>query len=106
LLAGGTKKHTTEELPEVLIGFVLFCSIYYGLKRKRKWVIPFVLFLPAYQLFNYLFSTHEGTSEYLSIKIISAVIHFSVGLFYVYQIYFFSKKEVRRLFGVREQILF
>jgi len=106
LLAGFSKKHNTEELPQILIGLVLFYSIYYGLKKKRRWVIPVVLVFPAYQLLSYLFSIHAGTSEYLSINIISTAFKFSIALFYVYQIYFFSKKEVRKLFGVGEQILF
>lgn len=98
--------YATGKLPQVIIGFVLFYSVYYGLKRKRKWVIPIVLVLPAFGLINYLIATHTPPSKFPSLNIISVVEDFAMGLFCAYQIYFFSRKEVRKVFGVRGQILF
>ncbi|MGC2424518.1 MAG: hypothetical protein WA666_09220 [Nitrospirota bacterium] len=109
------KRHTTAELFEASISPVVGFSIYYGLKKNRDWVIPFVLLVSAGAIlhqFGHLDTIKHAYGDpagriLLPIEaVMESVIRISLTCFFAYQIYFFSKKEVRELFNVREQILF
>jgi hypothetical protein len=108
LIAGISKKHGIDESPKFLIGVAIYCSIYYGLKKKRKWVVPFVLIYSAFALLRYFSNPFTSTSgNYWTFqKLILLFFHFAIALFYVYQIYFFSKKEVRESFGIKGFLIF
>jgi hypothetical protein len=109
------KRHTADELLEASISPVVAFSIYYGLKKNRAWVIPFVLIVSAgafLSQFGHLSTVKHAHGDpvgraLLPVEaVMEAVIRISLMYFFAYQIYFFSKKEVRELFNVREQILF
>ena len=92
-----------NEIKDV-IQFCLYLSVYWGLIKIKKWVVPLILLTSTFSslLLFLQFLTPATDAKQLLAKGISAF----MCLFFVYQTIFFSKKEVRVFFGMNKQIIF
>lgn len=86
-----------------LFQFGLNLSIYLGLYKKRKWVVPFILIVSAFSslLFLLQFLTPATDTKLLLAKGTSGL----MCIFFVYQAIFFSKKEVQNFFGMNNKMI-
>lgn len=93
-----------EDELESLIKLCLYLLIYLGVRRKKKWVVPLVLSTSAISsLICFLYVLNPATeAKLLLAKGVVALLC----LFFAYQMIFFSKKEVRAIFGINEKIIF
>lgn len=93
----------TEKELQDLFQFGVNLSIYFGLYKKRKWVVPFILIVSAFSslLFFLQFLTPATDTKLLLGKGISGL----MCIFFVYQAIFFSKKEVQNFFGMNKQMI-
>ena len=77
----------------------IICGVFYfGLKNKRYWIIPVAMLSNTYGLLSILFSSPKNLL-YLIVKI------FTLSLT-VFELYFFSRKEVRKYFKSKGLFLF
>jgi hypothetical protein len=78
---------------------LLYGLVYFGLRRRREWAIPLVLIMSAYSCIGIFFDLMYPAADLkgLFIKAFS-VLCFT---FFAYQIVFFSRRDVRRLFRDR-----
>jgi len=121
LVAGFSQRRDINKAWELIFVVVIFFSIYYGLNKRKEWTIPLVLIFSAYCLLDqFLYSpflkhtdleaSYKGFMLYKSFQIFENIIfmveHLLVAFFYAYQIYFFSKKEVRKIFSLKGTIIF
>jgi hypothetical protein len=94
------------KLPDanLTLEFLMLCTIYFGLRHGRHWVVPFVLLKSVtYFCLNILIIFEPAANmERLIIKIASALLLY----FFAYQVAFFSKKKVKRFFGDPGQEIF
>lgn len=110
-----SQKEAITSIPSSSLIVIVYLLICYGLKRRREWVIPLVLAVSASSLIT-LFLQH---AHLLDIDydpkleplrnvffIMRWLIYLAAIFFFAYQIYFFSKREIRKRFGVSEQIIF
>lgn len=76
-----------------VIAYILIC---YGLLRLKQWVIPLALIVSALGIINEVFTLYIPSEN--SFGIIIKLICVLIICFYIYQIYFFRKKEIARFF--------
>lgn len=93
LLSGSSYKYGIKDIPFVLFSTLVYISIYWGLKKKKAWINLFIRFFSVISILTICFKSHSYQSMHK--LIIFWVIAFILVLFYIYQIYFFSKREVR-----------
>lgn len=85
-------------LAEVLIAVMLGSAIYLGLKNKKPWVISIIVFSASISLLpQLLYNTTSITN--LIFKVFGLVLS-------IFEIYFFTRKEVRQYFGTKRIFLF
>jgi len=92
------------KIGQIFFHFIVYASIYFGLKNKRNWIIMFILFVSALGFLLgclYVFSPANTLAE-LAEKI-SGIFFL---LFYGYQLIFFSGQNVRTYYGVKGRIIF
>lgn len=89
---------------EEFIILIIFGIIYFGLKRRKVWVIMLILIFSVFQCLGALFKIIQPAEDIgtLLLKLISCLLFF----FYAYQLSFFRRKEVRTLFGDQGVVLF
>lgn len=103
-LTGISENVPKTETWQGVINTLLFVTIYFGLRSKRKWLIPLVLIASAWFLLSTLLSTFQPAVDIMGL-VTKAVGMISV-LFFAYQMHFFSKKEVKIYFGLEGTIFF
>jgi len=87
-----------------LFNVVVYLCVYLGIRRRKGWLIPLVLLFSIYQLYGYfkfIFLSAESAEMVLGKFLAMGMIWF-----YVYQVYFFTRREVKSFFGVKGKILF
>lgn len=92
------------KIGQIFFYFIVYTSIYFGLKNKRNWVIMFILFVSALGFLLgclYVFCPANTLAE-LAEKI-SGIFFL---LFFGYQLIFFTGKNVRTYYGVKGRIIF
>jgi hypothetical protein len=99
VLAGLIKSSDFEHALGEFCFFLLYGFVYFGLRRRREWAIPLVLIVSAYKCF-WLFVDFMYPAMDLKGLLIKAFIVFWFS-FFAYQIVFFSRQHVRRLFRDR-----
>ena len=87
--------------PLFLLAYV---SIYFGLKRRSYWVIPWVLICSASFCFRYLIASLQPAES--GIEILTKILSFILFFFFAYQISFFSKSKVRNIFNAKGRFIF
>ena len=103
-LSSFSKQVGYRVIGENLISLFLFGTVYYGLRRKRSWVIPLALIYSAYSVFwrfVEIFQPVNGFSMLIQ-KVFSALLL----LFFAYQLKLFVKQEVNSFFGSRDRVIF
>ena len=97
-------QYGTKEGIELTFASIIYFALYLGLAKRKKWIIPFVLFAAAIGFFRELiYILHPAES--LS-KIAEKVISVLILLFYGYQIHFFSKTEVKKFSRTKGSVIF
>jgi hypothetical protein len=85
--------------------FVAACiyAIYFGLLRQRLWVFPLILFNAAISCFFLIIDIFHPAGNIGAIfdKILTGLLL----IFYIYQIIFFRKREVREVWGDKGKII-
>ncbi len=76
------------------------CVIFLGLQWRKKWVITLVLIFSALGCATILFNIMQPVEEMRAL-----LLRISLLLFYGYQIYFFSRKDVRERFGSKRTLV-
>ncbi len=99
LLSGLSIKYKRGVPLEFLLISFIGISIYFGLKFKKNWVINIILIYSSFAVIN-LFLFSFQLSDQVSI-IFYKLVGFIFLFFHVYQIYFFSSREVKILFKER-----
>lgn len=87
-----------------LLSVLIYITIYFGLRQRRSWVIHLVLIVSAIGIFGkFLNIIHPvATSLELTIKLFDVLLF----IFYLYQLTFFSKREVKNIFGEKGKTIF
>ena len=88
---------------ETAIYLLVYGTVYLGLRHRKKWVIPLVLFFSAVS------SVWEAAAVLCPAEDVEAVLGKVLNglllMFFVYQFLFFSRREVRLFFDSRGRIL-
>ena len=102
--SGISVKFGHKESVQGLFGLILNSVTFLGIKFRKRWVVPYVLIISAFS-FIALLITILRPADQLSILIgkLSGVF---LLFFYAYQIRFFSKREVKKLFEAQGVELF
>lgn len=92
-----------EDEIQSLIQFVLYITVYTGLTLRRSWAIPLVLVISSFAAFLSLinFVSPAADIKALYVKAVAG----SFCMFFVYQVIFFSRKEVKALFNTKTKVL-
>ena len=75
---------------EVLIPIAVICAIAYGIVKRKPWTIMVITLVAAFGIFNDLLRP-----ESLGVKIFFIA-------FFLFEIYFFNRKDVRAAFGAKQ----
>lgn len=89
---------------EISWAVVIYVSIYLGLRSRRAWVLPLILLYSAFSCFwriQHLLILAQETGM-LTVKVYYCLLLF----FFAYLLVFFSKQQVKRLFGVKGRVIF
>lgn len=97
-------KNKIESTYKLTYNFIIFLALYIGLPKRKKWIIPLILFFSSLGFLATLIDILHP-AESLS-RIAEKVIGLLVFLFFGYQIHFFSKAEVKKFFRTKGSILF
>ncbi len=87
-----------------IVTVILFSFLYIGLRFRKKWFIPLVLIVSTITLINMILIIlvpAAGTYE-LFLKIFAMIIF----TYSFYQMYFFSRREVKKCFDLKDKYLF
>lgn len=97
-------KYIVKDGSKLVVAFVIYFFLYFGLMLKKQWIIPLIQISAAFGFFWGLlyFMQPAGTIDNFLGKIISVLFI----LFYGYQINFFSKTEVKDFFRSKGSVLF
>lgn len=88
---------------ESAITLIIFICIYIGLRTRAKWIVPLILLYSAYGLFS---AYTNGIQPAENVKdLVHKCVEVLYVIFYVYQIIFFKKKEVKLYFNVKGTII-
>lgn len=93
-----------REISEYFVFLILLWIIYFGLRRRRSWIIPLVLIMSAYSCIRVLFVIFQPADDI--IMLLSKILGVLLFFFFAYQINFFRKPQVRLLFGAKGHELF
>jgi hypothetical protein len=97
-----------QRLGSYLIKIVFCSAAYYGIEKRKNWVVPVVLLLSAWGLINFFFYIFEPSRSQNSqiIYYITSGIGVTFLIFYIYSIFIFSKNKTRIFFNETGKILF
>ena len=93
-----------REISEDFFFLILLWIIYFGLRRRRSWIIPLVLIMSAYSCIRVLFVIFQPADDI--VMLLGKILGVLLFLFFAYQINFFRKPEVRLFFGAKGHELF
>jgi hypothetical protein len=95
---------STSETLVIAFGLLVDISIYYGLRKKREWVISLVLFSSAIIMLRGILMSGSVVNDLA--ELVEKYMAFAWIFFAAYQIFFFTKKEVKKVFSETENALF
>ena len=99
----------SEGLPKIhslegIVNFLLYTFIYIGLRFRKKWFIPLVLISSAFLMLTTGLHIFQPVVDVHGLfEKIGRMVFF---VFFAYQIYFFSRREVKEYFGAKETVFF
>jgi hypothetical protein len=94
-----------NSIAESSLMIVINLLILYGLHKKKKWVVPLVLYFSAWTLFS-SFIRVVGETTTTSDMMKQKVSWFLFALFSIYQLYVFRQKETKLYFSQKGQTLY
>jgi hypothetical protein len=103
-LAGLSDESNVSETLVNSLTILIDISIYYGLKKRREWVISLVLFSSAIIILRGILMSASVVNNI--VELIGKFFVFVWILFAVYQIFFFTKKEVKKVFSDKGSAIF
>jgi hypothetical protein len=90
---------------EILLGLMTNVMILYGLNKRKNWIPPFILFYSTWGLFSQ-FIRIVGQSATSSSSLTTNFGRFLSGMFFVYQIYLFTRKDIKLYFREKGQTIY
>jgi hypothetical protein len=96
-------KIPSKDSPAAILALYVLFFAYYGLKKKREWAIPLLLFISAIMLFKGLMSVLESGQGLASL--FWKLLEVGSVFFSAYQIGFFQKQEVKDYLGNEGKII-
>jgi hypothetical protein len=93
-----------REISEGFVFLLVFWVIYFGLRRRRSWIIPLVLVTSAFSCIRFLIYILQPAVDVM--MLLSKIVAGLLFLFFAWQIVFFRKPEARLLFGAKGHELF
>jgi len=93
-----------REISEDFVFLIVLWVIYFGLRRRRSWIVPLVLITSAFSCIRVLIVIFQPADDIMMLlsKILGVLFFF----FFAYQINFFCKPQVRLFFGAKGHVLF
>ena len=92
-----------KDLLERILVVLLYLSIYFGLRRRKVWVIPLVLIASALLSVTHIIGILYPP-DIINI-VVSRILDGLFLLFYSYQMFFFVRRDVGLFFGTKGRIL-
>jgi hypothetical protein len=92
------------ENKETIISFLIYATTYFGLKSRKPWVVDFILIISAFGILRTLLSLSDYPADLYGL--VQRVFTFFWGLIFAYQIFYFSRKEVKMFFNDKGSTLF
>lgn len=89
---------------EGMINTLIFLFIYIGLRLRKGWLIPLIVIYSALSLIGFFVTIFQPTQDVIGILI--KVGFMMLIIFYIYLMYFFSRREVKAYFSAKETIIF
>lgn len=103
-LSGFSDSLPRREILQEIMSILLFLVVYIGLRLRREWLISLILLFSAWWLISTFLTSFQPAVDVPGL--LSKIGGILLVLFYAYQLYFFSRREVKSYFGVKEVILF
>ena len=94
----------TDSVMKAGLAFFVYFTIYMGLRHRKNWVMAFILIFSVFAMLTSFLSSFEPAKDIGSLS--GKVVDIVFVLFSAYQIYFFSKKEVKALFNAQGTIIY
>jgi hypothetical protein len=104
MLTGISEKYSQDESVELIFPLLVCITAYYGLKYKTKWAIPLLLITAVFMILSTFINILRPANDLFAF--INKIVDLVFVMFYGYQIFFFSKKEVKQYFGVKGTVIF
>jgi hypothetical protein len=89
---------------ETLLMMFVSMTTFLGLKQRSAWVIDLIRIVSVFWVVNAILSAFEPPGDLLGLLL--KALGYVLGVFFLHQIFFFSKKEVRSFFRDRGKTLF
>src|SRR4051812_4819275 len=89
----GVLEKNAETIVTGLINLLFTTSIFWGLYKRKPWVLPLIWIYCVLWVTNYFFSSHSAIDILLMISVI-------------FQIYFFTLKAVKTYFSLKTTTIF
>jgi hypothetical protein len=87
-------------IPEFLLKYCVLIVIYYGINKIKRWVVLLVLLCSYWGVVSCVLELLTSYSDIIQL-IVSRTFSVAFLCFFVYQIYVFSKKETKKIFGAK-----
>jgi hypothetical protein len=97
LATRGTIHYSPETWACVALGLEGYALTYLGLRLRKPWVVPLIVWESAYLMTPYLSRPPEGLVAVVAIRAVSALA--------LYQLWFFSRPATRRYFGAEGTVV-
>jgi hypothetical protein len=97
LATKGSVHYPPEAWACVALGLEGYALTYLGLRLRKPWVIPLIVWESAYLMTPCLSRPPEGLVEVVAIRAFSALA--------LYQLWFFSRPATRRYFGAEGTVM-
>jgi len=91
-----------------LLPILISWGLYWGIKNRKSWIVPVMILWASLGIINFfiLGGPQSGVFNYQLTNGIYILIKFLLGLWGIFTIYFFTRKEVRFYFKSKEVFLF
>jgi len=100
----GFSDNIYEDLQAWSINLLINIIVYVGLKRRKKWVPVVIWIISAFAIFNAFVQTISPAQELEAL--LYKILYFLLFMFGAYQMYFFSRKDVKKIFELKGHVLY
>jgi hypothetical protein len=91
-------------VPPYMVGLIIIWLIYYGLRRNKAWITILIPICCAIALFDGFLSLLQPINDGAGLA--KKFVKLIVFMFNAYQIYFFTKPEVKKFYNMRGTVIF